>query len=433
MMSKQQQQQLNNQHAGSRRSHGGQSVMMKAGTGALSTSANSRNSPPVKPMDNGKKRTHTNDDKQSNKNIRLNDSNQTNVSITSVDMRDSMESAELMNMIMTQTKQASKTASQAVNQTMQQPTEQARLPSIKVQLTEEASRDLGSSVRVAQEIMRLFPNLNFKTIKFAKVTANKLVIATDDKATHDALSGEWPIGAFNGGARLMAPRKPEVFELIIKGLHPAEDFNNSFLIEQFKEQGITTAKRITNSHTNKPTNSAKLTVESKEAYERLLVEKVWIGFCPFKPEPIVKVLQCFNCQQFGHTKATCKNEIVCLRCSGKHTSKECQSNTLKCNNCGGKHATCARNCPKMMEATESAIAKKVNPSQQPQRHATQTVNSQTVTAITHEVSQALCKLNFFPKSTNFAEVLKSFLIQHTVNTEQPPSLENPQTIQKSQV
>ena len=42
--------------------------------------------------------------------------------------------------------------------------------------------------------------------------------------------------------------------------------------------------------------------------------------------------QCYRCQEFGHSATQCKNNQVCLKCSGNHRSTNCTSSTLKCKN-----------------------------------------------------------------------------------------------------
>jgi hypothetical protein len=36
------------------------------------------------------------------------------------------------------------------------------------------------------------------------------------------------------------------------------------------------------------------------------------------------ILQCKNCQAYGHTQKYCRKEARCMKCVGKHHTKECQ-------------------------------------------------------------------------------------------------------------
>jgi hypothetical protein len=49
------------------------------------------------------------------------------------------------------------------------------------------------------------------------------------------------------------------------------------------------------------------------------------------------ILQCKNCQAYGHTQKHCNKEARCVKCVGKHHTKEClkpEQSHPKCVNCG---------------------------------------------------------------------------------------------------
>ncbi|GAB0090556.1 hypothetical protein DMENIID0001_052930 [Sergentomyia squamirostris] len=59
------------------------------------------------------------------------------------------------------------------------------------------------------------------------------------------------------------------------------------------------------------------------------------------PDPI----RCFNCQQFGHFRTSCRNVGICVRCSEKeHRPDPCKGG-MKCINCKGPHFASWRVCP----------------------------------------------------------------------------------------
>lgn len=60
-------------------------------------------------------------------------------------------------------------------------------------------------------------------------------------------------------------------------------------------------------------------------------------------------VQCFNCQEFGHTRAYCKLPSVCVACGELHSSSSCTKirtdpGSKKCSNCGGNHTANYRGC-----------------------------------------------------------------------------------------
>lgn len=56
-------------------------------------------------------------------------------------------------------------------------------------------------------------------------------------------------------------------------------------------------------------------------------------------------LMCATCQEYGHTKNHCNNDVRCGKCSEEgHQESECESNDKLCFHCKGKHNTRDRTC-----------------------------------------------------------------------------------------
>ena len=54
----------------------------------------------------------------------------------------------------------------------------------------------------------------------------------------------------------------------------------------------------------------------------------------------ISVLQCYNCQCFGHSAKSCRSKQKCLICGGNHSHKGCPSRESRkptCANCNGPH------------------------------------------------------------------------------------------------
>lgn len=76
-------------------------------------------------------------------------------------------------------------------------------------------------------------------------------------------------------------------------------------------------------------------VETSPALWKIIIDgkRLFIGHkaCPVRNR--VSVLQCFNCQRFGHSANNCQNKTVCGNCAGEHKTESCKQSISKCTNC----------------------------------------------------------------------------------------------------
>jgi len=100
---------------------------------------------------------------------------------------------------------------------------------------------------------------------------------------------------------------------------------------------------------NKATGSMGVFLERKEDAERLLGKRlVYVGgqvAFSDKFERLARPMRCFNCQQYGHSQAMCKNDSTCGRCAGGHSTDSCISPDRRCAACKEPHAATDRGCP----------------------------------------------------------------------------------------
>lgn len=74
-----------------------------------------------------------------------------------------------------------------------------------------------------------------------------------------------------------------------------------------------------------------------------------------------KILQCFNCQKYGHVGKVCRNPTQCGHCAGPHSSHDCKNqekSQRKCASCGKSgHEAWSRECQdrikQRLEASQS--------------------------------------------------------------------------------
>ena len=84
-----------------------------------------------------------------------------------------------------------------------------------------------------------------------------------------------------------------------------------------------------------------------------------------KFEPKGSLLQCHNCQEYGHMYKSCSNPTRCATCSGNHSTRDHEEQALKaekacaaCNKSG--HPSWSPTCPVRMKERHKAAQRKAN-------------------------------------------------------------------------
>ena len=142
--------------------------------------------------------------------------------------------------------------------------------------------------------------------------------------------------------------------VVIKGLESDTDIIE--IKEDLEEQGFKVKNIMNIFNKNKiPQPMFKVELESENAktdgknhpiysLRYVLYRKV----CVEEPYKRNSVVQCFKCQEYGHTKGYCKLPDICVVCGNLHSTADCtlekSSNLKKCNNCGENHTANYKGC-----------------------------------------------------------------------------------------
>jgi len=105
-------------------------------------------------------------------------------------------------------------------------------------------------------------------------------------------------------------------------------------------------RRLTKRHTGKPTQIVKITCTEIDA-NRLLNTSLIVNnkTCVVDRERKIKVYRCYECQSFGHTASTCKENKRCAFCEEMHDFRQLCTRNVRCCNCGEAHSSSNSKCP----------------------------------------------------------------------------------------
>ena len=256
--------------------------------------------------------------KTTHKNSKPNNQQKLNDSLHDVDM-DALENQVDPKQGDWQLKQ-SRLTTKKIKQPKQQPQNQKQhsLPAIKISLSSSQVSKFNNCHAIGREILRCKPIPNPKLIKFASVKNQTLLIATDDPETHDILSQPWRNDAFQGGVKFKEAKNSPI-RILIRGVDLGVDFKEQDLMEQLNEQGVFDPVRKT-SRSNGPSRIVSAHTPNKESLTLLLKEGVRIGFNCFRVEAANSIVQCYKCQQVGHTASSClRCEKMPTMCRSAHS------------------------------------------------------------------------------------------------------------------
>ena len=133
---------------------------------------------------------------------------------------------------------------------------------------------------------------------------------------------------------------------------------------------IVSTRWLTRVENLKDYSSMIIEVASAEQANRMILEGLVYRMCLKMVEafhPKGRVVQCFNCQKYGHTSRICSATQKCGHCGGGHRTEECtrdpQAGGRRCAACsGGDHVSWSTHCPaKLAEVQRAKQARRLGP------------------------------------------------------------------------
>jgi hypothetical protein len=161
---------------------------------------------------------------------------------------------------------------------------------------------------------------------------------------------------------------------------------------------------------------------NKDIYAIDLLLQCRVRFEP--PHQKREVVQCMNCQMYGHTKRFCYHDPRCVKCAGDHATSECprkvKSEDVKCVLCQGKHPANYKGCVVYKE-----IQKQKFPAPRSKQYAPTIPEASLISKPTE---RALGSLNQVKPGISYAQAATGMkipqLTSRTYNTPQQPQTQD---------
>lgn len=144
-------------------------------------------------------------------------------------------------------------------------------------------------------------------------------------------------------------KQERAFTAVIKGLHhstPLQDIKAKLLISGHDVRSVRNIKSRKN---NEPLPMFFVDIDpkqnNKDIFELRSFENAVIKV--EQPRKIEDIVQCYRCQEFGHTKSYCRKPYRCVKCGQGHSTSLCSKTFDQpplCVHCGNNHTANYRGC-----------------------------------------------------------------------------------------
>ena len=205
--------------------------------------------------------------------------------------------------------------------------------------------DYQNSRTIKEEIRKFKGNIK---IKYAyPLNRGGIAIHTESEEDIELLKSNWPKDAFNSSSSLSFHENAIKLRCIFKNVSVYLKDEN-IVSEVEKQLKITVnIRRLKYRDTGRPMPVVIVLCNSFEDLQKIFKSEIILGkkavqINSYKSKRNTPV-RCYNCQEFGHVAALCKNVRRCENCGIDHTGS-CSSES-KCVNCGNHHPASSPSCP----------------------------------------------------------------------------------------
>ncbi|CAF1241880.1 unnamed protein product [Adineta ricciae] len=234
---------------------------------------------------------------------------------------------------------------------------QVTFPPFKIDFTDDTSPTELSIIKDINKSCKIC--LSFGRYSQAGKKKSFLLYANSNEQYERLLDKSiWPAKICSNNYKLIMPSKvPSSYSLIATGVPAQWDLAEFELDVKKKYKSITKVERMLVGG-GRPIAKVRIDFSSKAELQtilknkRILIDEENTSFQVLQYHPPVKILRCFNCQEYNsHIAADCprKENPTCYRCAQNHEYDPNCQNKIRCANCQGDHLAGNPNCPVKIE------------------------------------------------------------------------------------
>lgn len=145
-------------------------------------------------------------------------------------------------------------------------------------------------------------------------------------------------------------KEDRAFRFVIKGLHHTTNISDIKARLLSLGHQVRSVRNVVSRKTKEPLPMFFVDLDpcenNKDVYDIRSIENAVVSIEP--PKRFDDLVQCFRCQEFGHTKSYCKKPFRCVKCGGDHSTIDCTKPAdvaPKCVHCKNNHTASYKGCP----------------------------------------------------------------------------------------
>lgn len=144
-------------------------------------------------------------------------------------------------------------------------------------------------------------------------------------------------------------KKDRAFRVVLKGVHHTTPISDIKAMLLSLGHQVRSVRNIISRASKNPLPMFFIDLDpnenNKDIYNITSFDNAIIQFEP--PKKYDDIVQCFRCQDYGHTKTYCKKNFRCVKCGQDHSTSECKKKVdepPKCALCSNNHTASYKGC-----------------------------------------------------------------------------------------
>lgn len=204
-------------------------------------------------------------------------------------------------------------------------------------------RNVNNFIELRNQLIKLIGSQNFSF----KSSANNLKISTSNSESYrEAIKY---LKQSKAEYHTYQARENKAFRIVIRNLHPSTPTSEVGVSIEEIGYSVRQVTNIIHKTTKLPLPIFFVDLEPAQINNEIfkLTSLLHTKITVEEPHKKREIIQCSNCQEYGHSKSYCAHPPRCVRCADFHPTQQCtksKDTPATCALCGGDHTANYRGC-----------------------------------------------------------------------------------------